>query len=150
MAGLINLDLGSILNNAKGIFEGVGSLAKDIRTAITGKVPLDPTKLAELEMKALELEQMSMNAQTEINKIEAASPSLFVAGWRPFIGWICGLGLFYHFIGYSLVMWVVFIAKLNITPPVLDTEGLLSIVLSLLGLGAYRTFEKVKSAQSNH
>lgn len=130
-----------ISGGAKGLLEGVGELAKDIRIAITGK---DPVKMAEIEGKLLEMEFVAQKAQTDINLIEAQNPSLFVAGWRPFIGWICGLGVFYHFIGFSLMEWSIRVFRLNIEPPKLDTDGLLGLVIALLGMGGLRTFEKVR------
>lgn len=126
---------------AKGVLEGVGSLAKDIRIAITGK---DPVKMAEIEAKLLEMEFVAQKAQTDINLEEAKNPNLFVAGWRPFIGWICGIGVFYHFIGFSLMEWFIKVFNFDITSPKLDTEGLMSLVIALLGMGGLRTFEKIR------
>lgn len=126
---------------AEGLLKGVGSLAKDIRIAITGK---DPTKMAEIEAKLVELEFLATKAQSDINLEEAKHPSLFVAGWRPFIGWVCGVSLTYHFIGYSLMEWFIKVYNLDISPPVLDTEGLLGLVIALLGMGGLRTFEKIR------
>lgn len=126
---------------AKGVLEGVGSLAKDIRIAITGK---DPVKMAEIEAKLLEMEFVAQKAQTDINIEEAKNPNLFVSGWRPFIGWICGIGVFYHFIGFSLMEWFIKVLEFNIETPKLDTDGLMSLVIALLGMGGLRTFEKVK------
>ncbi len=143
--GAINVDVGSILQN----LGSVGGLFKDIRTAITGKAPLDPTKLAELEGKAQEIEANLMQAQIDINKIEAASTSIFVAGWRPFVGWICGIALFYHFIGYSLFQWVIAFSKIQVVAPAINTEGLLTVLFAMLGLGTLRTLEKVKGAEGN-
>lgn len=126
---------------AEGVFKGIGSLAKDIRIAITGK---DSEKIAEAEAKLLELEFMSEKAQSDINMFEAQHKSLFVAGWRPFIGWICGLGVFYHFIGFSLMEWCIRVFGLDIEPPKIDTDGLMSLVIALLGMGGLRTYEKIK------
>src|SRR4030042_267363 len=94
----VNIDLNNVLGQA-------GTLLKDIRTAITGKAPLDPTKQAEIEAKAQVIEAELMKAQIEVNKIEASSTSIFVAGWRPAVGWVCACALFYHFIGFSLFQW---------------------------------------------
>ena len=142
LLNLANIDLGSILGQA-------GKFAKDLRAAITGKEILDPAKLAELEARAQELEGAMMNAQMEINRVEAAHPSIFIAGWRPFIGWICGIGLFYHYVGFSLVQWYISFSKSQAVAPKLDTEGLLSIVFALLGLGTLRTWEKVKGVEGS-
>lgn len=131
---------------AKGVFEGIGSLAKDIRIAITGK---DPEKMAEIELKLLEMEFIAEKAQTDINFVEAQNPNLFVSGWRPFIGWICGIGVFYHFIGFSLMEWSIKVFKLSVEPPKLDTDGLMGLVIALLGMGGLRTFEKVRGVERN-
>lgn len=134
---LANIDIG-------GLFSGIGTLAKDIRTAITGKEPLDANKAAELETKLLELEQSANNAQTEINKIEAASANLFVSGWRPAVGWTGVLGLNYQFVINPVLTW----ASTNfqwIAPPVIDTSVLIQLIMALLGVSGLRTYEKVKN-----
>ncbi len=82
-------------------------------------------------------------AQIELNKIEAGHRSIFVAGWRPFIGWVAGLGLAYNFILYPLLVWISVNFVPDIVPPPLETEALMTLVVSLLGLGGLRTFEKV-------
>ncbi len=128
-----------------GIFSGFGTLLKDVRTAITGKAPLDPTKLAELEARALEMEQILLTAQTDINKIEAASPSLFIAGWRPWCGWVAGIGLAVQYLVFPLVSWMLpIIGHPEIKLPVMDVSELYPLLFSLLGLGTLRTFEKTK------
>ena len=140
--------LGDItLGGVKGLMEGAGSLAKDLRSAITGEI--GPEQKAAIELKLTEIEAMSQQAQIEVNKIEAQHPNIFVSGWRPFVGWICGIGVFYHFIGFSLLQWTVAIFKLNIVPPSLETEGLLTLIFALLGVGSMRTFEKLKGAARN-
>jgi hypothetical protein len=126
---------------------GVGTLARDIRTAITGK--LDPEKQAAIDMKLADLESMASQGQIEINKIEAASSSLFVAGWRPAVGWICALALGYNFIGFSLLQWASSLWKFP-SPPALSLDGLITILMALLGLGTLRTVEKVQNVTGNH
>lgn len=80
-------------------------------------------------------------AQTEINKLEAQHRSIFVAGWRPFIGWICGCGLAFVFIVNPIVQWLT-----SRPGPDMPTAALMSLVTSLLGLGLMRTAEKVAGA----
>jgi hypothetical protein len=76
--------------------------------------------------------------QTDINSIEAASTRLFVAGWRPFIGWICGIGLGYQFLIYPiLIAWQPKIVQL-------DMGTLLTLLGGMLGFGTMRTVEKLK------
>ena len=134
----------------KPVFEGIGGLAKDIREALTGEAILDPNKKAELEAKAMEIEFAAVKAQTDINLEEAKNPKIFVSGWRPFIGWVCGSALAWQFIGNPIFDWGVKLAGKSITPPMIDTGSLITILMALLGLGGLRTFEKYKSSQSNH
>lgn len=96
----------------------------------------------ELEMELLR----AGLAQVEVNKAEAQHPSVFVAGWRPFIGWVCGLALAWHFIGFDLMNWLRLAFFPDVpTPPALNgTETLVTVLLSMLGLGGLRTVEKLK------
>lgn len=84
------------------------------------------------------LRQHPAELQVEINKIEASHRSIFVAGWRPFIGWICGISLGYTFVANPLIQWIT-----GKGGPVLASQFLMDIVIALLGLGALRTVEKL-------
>lgn len=79
--------------------------------------------------------------QAEINKIEAAHTSIFVAGWRPFIGWVCGLGLAFAFLVAPTL------AYFGIPSPAIPLDVMYNMVLALLGLGGLRTLEKVKGVE---
>ncbi len=85
------------------------------------------------------LAQQPALAQVELNKVEAGHRSLFVAGWRPFIGWVCGVGLAFMFLINPILQWAS--AKPG---PELPQDIILELVLALLGLGALRTYEKMK------
>lgn len=139
-----------VSGGASGIFKGIGELAKDIREAWTGESIIDPNKKAEIEMKLLELEYSVTKAQTDINLEEAKNPNIFVSGARPFIMWVCGVALAWQFIGNPIFDWVVKLSGKVITPPVIDSGSLITILMALLGLGGLRTFEKYKGSQSNH
>jgi len=69
---------------------------------------------------------------------------VFVAGWRPFIGWVCGCGFLWAFIGQPLFEWAVKLNGLTIEPPHLLTDNLMEIVIAMLGMGTLRTFEKLQ------
>ncbi len=77
--------------------------------------------------------------QIEVNQQEAAHKSLFVAGWRPFIGWTCGIAMANNF-----VLMPYFAAFLGLNVPVLDMGEMMPVLMGMLGLGAYRSYEKVK------
>lgn len=84
--------------------------------------------------------------QLEINKVEASHRSIFVSGWRPAIGWICVTGLGWHFVGYPITTLIISLTAPTVyIPPVVDADNLMSLVVALLGLGAYRTYEKVNN-----
>ena len=83
--------------------------------------------------------------QLEINKAEAQSRSIFVAGWRPFIGWTCGIAMFWHFVGVPITMFFVSWFSMEIAElPQFDMNSLMTVLLGMLGLGGLRTFEKTK------
>ncbi len=84
-------------------------------------------------------------AQTKINEIEAGHSSIFVAGWRPFIGWVCGIGLLWAFILQPVFIWSITVFDLGVTSiPEINSDGLYQLVLAMLGMGGLRTFEKMK------
>ena len=83
-------------------------------------------------------------AQAEVNKVEAASTSLFVAGWRPAIGWVGALALFYQFIIYPLLCWIPNV----VIPPPPNSEALYPLILGMLGIGTMRSFDKLKGTDT--
>ena len=100
-----------------------------------------------LDKKAVlaRIAQQPSLVQGEISRIEASHKSVFVAGWRPFIGWVCGLALFYNFVLRDLMVWgLMFTAAETPPPPVLHIDVLTTILYALLGLGGMRTFEKLQ------
>ena len=122
---MLKLLLG-LLKGGDGRKSVAGNLAWEIREAIKGK-ELDPNEIIEL--------------QTKINEIEAGHRTVFVAGWRPFIGWVCGIALAYNFVIRDLFIWI---TKTTDAPPALQMEHLMTVLLGMLGLGGLRTFEKIK------
>jgi len=99
---------------------------------------------AELLRAAQDQDFQKAIAQIEVNKVEAQHTSLFVAGWRPAIGWICVIGLGYNFLLYPMMTWLVVVTGAEFTPPPLLSENLMELVMGMLGLGALRSFEKWK------
>lgn len=83
-------------------------------------------------------------AQTDVNAIEAANASVFVSGWRPFIGWVCGIALAYQYVAAPLVMWLALTLGVNLAPPPRIDDTLWQLVFAMLGMGGLRTFEKIK------
>lgn len=83
--------------------------------------------------------------QLEVNKVEASHRSPLVAGWRPFIGWVCGVALAWHFVLSPVILFLA--AWFNVVLPALpefDMGSLMTVLMGMLGLGGLRTFEKSK------
>lgn len=83
--------------------------------------------------------------QSETNRTEAAHKSLFVAGWRPAIGWICGLGMFSNYILIPVANFILALLDSPIVIPNLDISDMMPVLIGMLGLGTLRTYEKVKN-----
>lgn len=103
---------------------------------------------AELLKAAQDNEFQLALGQLKVNEKEAEHPSIFVAGWRPFIAWTCGFGLAYNFIVYPLLLWVVAVYGAEFKPPPLFSENLMELVMGMLGLAGYRTYEKIRGVAS--
>jgi hypothetical protein len=107
----------------------------------------DPEKARAAEMElvrmAAEGELKQVIAQLEINAREAAHPSIWVAGWRPFFGWIGGIGFLYSVVAQPVLLWVG-AAKGWPAPPPVDLDLLWVVITGMLGIGGLRTFEKSK------
>jgi hypothetical protein len=98
----------------------------------------------ELSTMAERHAQELAKGQLEVNKVEAGSSSMFVAGWRPFIGWVCGLGFLSNFIIIPMANFGLAIAEQAITIPMIDTTQMMPVLMGMLGLGTLRTVEKVQ------
>lgn len=129
----------------------LGPITGVINTVVDRLVP-DKNKANELKLEMMaELQTGALEqaaAQLEINKVEAAHGSVFVSGWRPFIGWVCGTALAYQYVLSPILMYTTNALGLEIpAPPTLD-NNLWELVLGMLGMGAMRTFEKMQGVAS--
>lgn len=122
-------------------FFGAGEVVDLVKVAVN-KIWPDRTEQEKQELAAA---VTLVTGQLEINKAEASNPNVFVSGWRPFIGWVCGSALGYTYIGYPLLLWAQAIWFPTIQPPVLGMDDMLyELLFGMLGLAGFRTFEKVK------
>ena len=136
------------------IIEAVGKVAGDLITTDKEKMEM------EIEQRKLDLEEKRIDqatdlAQIEVNKIEAASSSVFVSGWRPAIGWIGVAAMGYQFLLYPLFHWAwKYLQAMGWVPvgmdppPVLDADQLWVILSGILGIAGMRSFEKTKGVAS--
>ena len=99
----------------------------------------------ELATMADRLAHEQQLAQISVNKAEAVSGSLFKGGWRPFVGWVCGVAFFYHFVLQPIIIFVLTVAGVDIPDlPKFEMNTLLTVLGGLLGIGGLRSYEKTK------
>jgi hypothetical protein len=140
-----------------GLLGGVSKVIDSIR----GKSPEDAAKLAEIqakyqteflnaqvEQRKADLQELQM--QADVNKTEAASGSIFVAGWRPGIGWICGAAFACNYVVGPILTWVGHLTGKPLAFPVIDMADLMPVLLGMLGIGGLRTYEKIQGVQNKH
>ena len=134
------------------IVKGVGSIADDLFTS-------DEERL-KMALEEKKVDAALIQGQMAVNAEEAKHASIFVAGWRPFIGWIGGIALAYQFILYPLLIWIWALGQAQgwipcyvdpsqttgactfTTPPVFDSGPLFAIITGMLGIGGMRSYEK--------
>lgn len=117
----------------------------DLLGKILDRVIPDPAERARMQLELAKLDQELMKGQIATNQVEAAHRSVFVAGWRPAIGWIGAIGLGYSFIIEPMASWAArVIFSYAGTFPALSTGDLMWLVAGMLGFGTVRAFEKVK------
>ena len=118
-----------------GVFSGVGDMAVKLRQAFKG-VEIDPSKTAEIELTIAQLENSIVLAQSAVNLEDAKSERWFQSGWRPFAGWVSGIGLAIQFLIFPLAILI------GYEVPSYDFSELINLLIAMLGLGVMRTFEK--------
>ncbi|MGX1930198.1 3TM-type holin [Flagellimonas sp. 2504JD4-2] len=132
-----------MIDKILGIFSNLAT-SREFLALFKGK----ERKLQEFQLAMVKEMQKANFHQIELNKIEAKHKSLFVSGWRPFIGWVCGSALAYHFILRDLVYWFLDAVGVNVSPlPTIELGQLISILLAMLGMSGYRTYEKIKKVK---
>jgi hypothetical protein len=155
---------GSLFGSAASAAASPAAAMVDGASKIIGMFKLSPELKAQLESQLtaenldaqkaeLAASVAAMQGQLEINKQEATSTNMFIAGWRPAVGWVCVVALAYAYVGEPFLKFVLAIRHPDLIAhlPVLDTGNLLStLLIPLLGLGALRTYEKVKAPDANH
>ena len=126
----------------------IPSLLPEVTDVIGRFLPEDKEKRAAAEREiekqlATHLARIDL-AQLEINKQEAAHRNIFVAGWRPFIGWSCGIAMCYAYIIQPITIFVLAQTGNLVSLPTLDLSEMMPVLLGMLGLGGLRSFEKYK------
>ena len=97
---------------------------------------------AEMQAELLKYAAEQSAQQSEVNKVEAANSNVFVAGWRPAIGWTCAMAFMFMYVVAPLATWVAAFFNHLVPIPQFDTNALMSLTTGMLGLGAMRSFDK--------
>jgi len=143
-----------------GDFNPLGAVL-DIGSALITHFFPNPADAAAAKLKLLEMQQSGAlaelasttdlaKAQAVIDQTEAANTSIFVAGWRPWIGWVCGMAFAYAFVVQPLAVFVSAAVGHPVVLPPLDLSQMSPILMGMLGLGAMRTVEKVNGVRAGH
>lgn len=122
---------------------------------ILKRVLPDPQMAEDAKLKLVDLAQRGELAnldadlkvalgQLAVNQAEAATGNVFIGGWRPFIGWACGVGLAYAFLLYPLLTWAAALWQPGFAPPALVVDHLMELVIAMLGMAGLRSWEKFK------
>ena len=121
-----------------------------IAGCVLNKFVADKNLKMQLEHELKTQLQTANLAQIEVNKIEAASKSWFVAGWRPSVGWVCSLAMLYHFILAPMIQFAVGIAGIKVDLPEFEISQLSTILMAMLGMAGLRTYEKKEKVTKGH
>ena len=113
-----------------------------IAGSVLNKFVADKNLKMKLEHELKTQLQTANLAQIEVNKIEAASKSWFVAGWRPSVGWVCSLAMLYHFIIAPMMQFLLNVIGIQVQLPEFDFSQLSTILMAMLGMAGLRTYEK--------
>lgn len=132
---------------------GIGEIA-GLATSIVNKIWPDKTQ-QEKDALAFQMQQALIDSdlvkgQLAINQAEAGNTSIFVAGWRPWIGWVCGCAFAWSYVAAPLANYVATLSGHAVTLPALNLDGMMPVLLGMLGLGTMRTTEKLKGVSSGH
>jgi hypothetical protein len=126
--------------------------AFEIGSKVIDRVLPDPAQQAAAKLELMKLQQngelVQITGQMDINKVEAASNSIFVSGWRPSIGWVCSAGFAVQFVIGPLAEWGAALANHPVKFPQMDTGTMMPLLLGMLGLGSLRTVEKLQDKAS--
>jgi hypothetical protein len=119
----------------------------DIGGKVIDRLWPDPVQAANAKLELIKLQQSGELAvivgQLEINKAEAASASVFVSGWRPFIGWVCGAACAWNWIGLKIALFAAAYFEHPLTLAPADLSEMMPVLMGMLGIGAMRTVEKL-------
>lgn len=103
---------------------------------------------ANMQAEVLKAVEAEVQGQNETNKIEAANAKIFISGWRPFVGWVCGAGLAIQFVLAPVLSFLAALCGFPVVFPPLELSVMVELLTGMLGMGGFRTYEKLKGVAS--
>lgn len=128
-----------------------GILNSNVVNRLADLIPDSNAKLRalqDLRSEMLSAASAADASQGQVNAAEAQNTNLFISGWRPFIGWVCGMIFIYHFMLLPFILFCFSVSGKTVPLPMFDTETFGNVLYGMLGLGAMRTFEKWQGVAS--
>lgn len=131
-----------------GLFDGIAGLANTVISRIWPDKTEQEKEVFALEFQKALADSESIKGQLSINAAEAANPNLFVAGWRPAVGWICALSFAWQFVVLPILLFIGNATGHVVDVPVFDTTTMIGMLGGMLGFGTLRTAEKISKDRS--
>lgn len=128
---------------------GIGAIADLVGKFIPDKTQAEKDSFA-LQLAQMQADQVAQASQAAINTAEASNQNVFVAGWRPAIGWSCAGAFSWSYVLAPLASFFAEALGHPVHLPALDISGMMPVLLGMLGLGTMRTFEKVSGVKTGH
>jgi len=125
------------------VLAGIGLINSIISRVWPDKTEQEKAQLA-AAMAADENFTKLMTGQMAVNEAEASSSNLFVAGWRPAVGWVCALAFAWQFVGLPILLFITSLFHYPVIAPVFDFATMSTVLMGMLGLGAMRSYDKQK------
>ena len=127
------------------LITGIGSIIEKILSSVLPDSPKDKLEAARVAIEARLAEDAPLLEQIKVNVEEAKHESLFVAGWRPAIGWTCAAAFIWTFVLQPMLIFICMVTGHPLTNlPIVSTTEIMPVLLGMLGLAGYRTFEKTR------
>lgn len=124
------------------------SILLEVGNKVIDRVWPDPAQAAQAKLELVKMQQSGdlavIAGQMEINKVEASNSSVFVSGWRPFIGWVCGSACAWNWVGLPFVKVIAVYYQIPFVVAPADLSEMMPILIGMLGLGGLRTVEKIQ------
>lgn len=143
--------LTDLLNPASGLTDLANTILGAILPESKTQIAADERARLAAQIQIMILQSNLIKGQLDANTAEAGSTSIFVSGWRPFIGWICGTAFAFNFVILPVLTWFYIVIMGHATPPMpqFDMTTLMGLLTGMLGMGTLRSFDKAQTTKAS-